>query len=125
MQKHIIITFAAILFLLCDAMAAKLPRGSYTDGDENVVYYYDTIQSLDMHNLLTRENASPVDFAQREPFEEEIKMQTMGPPPVPCDPGTGIDCPETDLPIPGGLLVMFAFAGMYVIRLYGKILVKR
>ena len=74
MQKRIIITLSAILFLLSNAMAAKLPSRGFYEHDENVSITYDTISSNSMYDLLIRENASPADLTQRTPFEEEIAM---------------------------------------------------
>jgi len=111
MQKYIVSFLIATLFLLSNTMAAKLPRGFIHEHDEIVYIFYNIAPELSMHDLLTRENASPVDHTQRKPFQEKIEAMS-GPPDLPPDPG--------QFPVPGGLLVMFAFAGTYTAWRYRK-----
>ena len=120
-MRKLIIGFGAFMFLLTNVAAAKLPSGGYIPeyNDDSVVSYEEQ-QLADMHDLLTRENASYedlyADYVQRTPFEEEIAMQTMaGPPDL---PGGGAG--DLYAPVPCGLLSLIAFAGLYAARLFRK-----
>ena len=117
--RKYIVGFAAFVFLLSNATAAKLPnRGYYYDYIYIENTTYEDNHESDMLDLLTRENASYedpyIDYNERTPFEEEIAMQTMAGP-----PGFG-DGPGNLYSIPGGLLTMLGFACAYAIRLYRK-----